>query len=472
MNKQKSKQNRKSKSKTSSSKLGNKPVVQGATTAPIAKQRTVRTNAPKLRTTREGVVVTHREYIQDVTRASNTFTIDTIAVNAGLASAFPWLSQVAGRFESYTFERLDYIYEPMVPTTQAGSVMMAVDFDASDSAPANKTTIMSYKGATRSSPWQASRLVCSAIDRTKMVPERYVRTAALVGSYDIKTYDMGTLFVSTVGTGTASVSLGELYVEYTVKLRTPQIQTGASLALTRRTAQSGSFVLAQNGAMTSHIANIVGDAVKPLAMIHPTNNLYFYINTATRLLITLWTRWGAITAQRNLTTMFNLAPCDNQPVVEDANVSSTLINRIGRPSNMFQQSAGTSFATAPRDIVEQYVVAPNDGSLINGLQQRGVGNDWQVGLRGRVDALVGTGNVTVDYTIIPLDNEGFPIANANIPLATTGPQSIVWPNLDQSSVLPARKVSTDEFNTFTYNTKDMLDTHPALVDPPKKSRFS
>jgi hypothetical protein len=467
MNKQKSKRSTKSKKL---SKLGNKPVAQGATTAPIAKQKTVRTNAPKLRTTREGVIVTHREYIQDITRTTNTFTVDTIAVNAGLASAFPWLSQVAGRFESYTFERLDFIYEPMVPTTQAGSVMMAVDFDAADAAPANKTTIMSYKGATRSAPWQASRLVCSAIDRTKMVPERYVRTAALVGSYDIKTYDMGTLFVSTVGTGAATVNLGELYVEYTVRLRTPQIQTGASLALTRRTAQSGSLVMSQAGRLTSHLANIVGDATKPLAMIHPSDNLYFYINTATRLLITLWTRWGALGAQRNLSTIFQLANCGGQPIVEDANVSSSLINRIGRPSNLFQQTAGTSFSTAPREIVEQYVVSPNDGSLINGLQQRGVGNDWQVGFRGRADAITGTGNVTIDYTIIPLDNEGFPINNAGIPLQTgDGPITIDWPNLDPNTVLPAHRISTDEYNTFTFNNKTTSDAlHPALVDPVKR----
>ena len=64
------------------------------------------------------MLVTHREYIADITRNSNAFAVDTFNINSGLASTFPWLAQIAGRFESYTFERLDFVFESMVPTTQ------------------------------------------------------------------------------------------------------------------------------------------------------------------------------------------------------------------------------------------------------------------------------------------------------------------------------------------------------------------
>jgi len=448
-------------------KLGNKPIVQGATSAPVAKQRVVKTNAPKVRTIREGVVVTHREYIQDLSRSNNTFTVDTIAVNAGLASAFPWLSQVAGRFESYTFERLDFVYEPMVPTTQAGSVMMAVDFDAIDTPPANKTTIMSYKGATRSSPWQASKLVCSGIDRLKMVPERYVRTAALVGNYDLKTYDLGNLHIATVGTGTTAISLGEIYVEYTVRLRTPQIQTGSSLVLSRRSAQTGSFQIKPTGEIINHVANLIGDATKPLAMVHPSNSRFWFINTAQRLLMTYWTTWAGITAQRNVSSMFRLGTCNSVPVVEEQNVASTLINRIGRPANMFQQSAGSAFASAPLPVVEQYVVNPDDGSLVNGIQQRGTGPDYQLTFETRNDAITGSSPVTVNYTIIPLDNEGFPIANAGLTTGGIAPNVIDWPNIQASSITPTRVV-VDSVNTFNFNIRERIDEHPALSEKRKK----
>lgn len=244
------------------------PIQSGRTTAPVAKNRTTKNAAPRFKQTREGCIISHREYITDITRAASTFIVDTFNVNAGLVSTFPWLSQVASLFESYTFERLDYVYEPMVSTATTGSLMMAVDFDASDTAPSNKVTLMSYAGATRSTMWQPTKLVCSAIDRKKMVPERYVRSGAIGGSGDIKTYDLGNLFVATVGTGGVANTFGELYVEYTVRLRTPQIQTNPGLNLSgRRATQQGQFTVNAAGVVQGHIANITGEGNQPIMQI-------------------------------------------------------------------------------------------------------------------------------------------------------------------------------------------------------------
>lgn len=462
---------RASKNKVKSlSKLGNKPVTNSQTVAHVAKQRTVTTHAPKVKTTREGMYVTHREYIQDVSRSVTSFVVDTIAINAGLASAFPWLSQVAGRFESYTFERLDFIFEPMVPTAQAGSVMMAVDFDANDSAPTNKTALMSYQGAVRSAPWQASRLTCSAIDRKKMVNERYVRSAALTGTYDIKTYDLGNLQLATVGTGATNVVLGELYVEYTVRLRTPQIQSGPSLALSRRTIQTGTFTLVPNGTISAHIANIVGDATQPLAMVLPQDPKVFAVNTFQRLLVTYWTKLagtGAVMQVPNVATMLNLAQLNSVASLQNFDLFSSIRNRIGRPTNMYQQTAGPT-VSAPTDVVESYIISPSEDSFVTGTTTSGDYGYAGTAFIGKPNTLVGTTPVTVNYTIIPLDNEIWPNSSSILGAQNVAITPIVWPNIDPISIIPAARLSIDDLNTFTFNRRDFIDEHPALKPNEKR----
>jgi len=55
---------------------------------------------------------------------------------------------------------------------------------------------------------------------------KYVRTATIIGG-DLKTYDVGQLIVATQGMADAS-SVGELYVEYEILLKTPVQSTRAT----------------------------------------------------------------------------------------------------------------------------------------------------------------------------------------------------------------------------------------------------
>lgn len=177
------------------------------------------------------VTITHKEYIGEVGSTNANWAINTYPINPGVASSFPWLSQIAGRFESYIIDRMVYIYEPVCSTATIGSVMMAIDYDAGDAAPTTKVTMLSYRGAARTSPWGKTMFNAHGSDLHKFGIQRYVRTSGQPG--DIKTFDVGNFYIATQGTPASATALGELHVAYTIRFFTPQIQVNA--AFTNRT---------------------------------------------------------------------------------------------------------------------------------------------------------------------------------------------------------------------------------------------
>lgn len=232
-----------------------------------------KTRSPTIKTTNRGFVVVHREFIQDVTAADSNFRNTTFSVNPGLATTFPWLSAIAGRYESYLFRRLHFVYEPICPTSTPGAVMMAVDYDASDTAPTSKVVLMSYRGAVRSAPWNITRFDASRGDLRKFGVQRYVRNAAAPANTDVKTYDVGNLQLATQNTPATPTTLGELYVEYEVEFFTPQIPTSLTRAQ-RNVTQTARIEIPAAGAGNIVLASkITGDTSTPPFWLHGPSDL-------------------------------------------------------------------------------------------------------------------------------------------------------------------------------------------------------
>lgn len=172
-------------------------------------------------------VISHREYIADIP-GSVLFDVNEWSLNPGNPLIFKWLSQIAINYESYRFSSLTFHYETAVSTITPGTVMLAVDYDAADPAPSDKQGLMSYAQAQRSAAWSACAFNCRQGDLKKFAAERYVRGSSLPTG-DPKTYDVGKLFLATQG-NTDTTLLGELYVTYTVELRTPQTSNNVVVA--------------------------------------------------------------------------------------------------------------------------------------------------------------------------------------------------------------------------------------------------
>lgn len=202
--------------------------------APIAQGISVRTQRPKMKTLPNGdCLITHREYIQDVVAGTGTpsvFSNTTIPINPGQRGTFQWLSRVAVNYESYNFEKLDFVYQTEAPTTLGGTLVLAVIYDATEPAAATKQQAMAYRSAIRSAPWFECKHVSRSEDLHKS-KSSYVRPGSQPANTDLKTYDIGYLNLITQGVTTASSVLGELYVEYTVRLMTPVFEDASFLAL-------------------------------------------------------------------------------------------------------------------------------------------------------------------------------------------------------------------------------------------------
>lgn len=231
--------------------------------APVARSRLTRTRAPSVRTRLNSASITHREYIGDV-NGTVAFAANSFAVNPGNPAVFPWLSQIAQRYESYVFHSLHFEFETVASTLTAGSVLMACDYDAADAAPADKQTLMSYAQATRGAPWQESRFSARSSDLTKFSRERYVRDAN-TPSGDIKTYDVANFFLATQGMADTS-AIGELYVSYNVELRTPQL-TSATPALSIEYA-----AISTTSTSAAFFNTVITERSTGLVVTYPTTN--------------------------------------------------------------------------------------------------------------------------------------------------------------------------------------------------------
>lgn len=193
-------------------------------TAPVAKSKMQRTTKPEMKTKPNGdAQIKHREYIMDIvagTGSPTPFALQQLAINPGQANTFPWLSKIAGNYESYIFDSIVFCYETEAPTALGGTLVLTVDYDASDAAPSSKQQAMTYRSAVRSAPWTYCEHRSLSEDLHKM-KSNFIRPGTQPPNTDIKTYDIGNLFIISQGVTTSEAVMGELYVEYNVRLLTP-----------------------------------------------------------------------------------------------------------------------------------------------------------------------------------------------------------------------------------------------------------
>jgi len=192
--------------------------------APVSLGVTVHTRTPAMRTVgRGGLRVNHTEFFADIGTANTGFALTAnspYAINPGNESMFPWLTDIAQRFETYKFHSLRFRYEPMVPTTTGGAIYIAVDFDATDPAPTSKLNMLSYKGAARAPVWE--NLVCHCdLKDMSVIKERNTLNQLPPPGQDPRLYNVGNLWVAFEAINPASN--GELWVDYDVEFQTPQL---------------------------------------------------------------------------------------------------------------------------------------------------------------------------------------------------------------------------------------------------------
>jgi hypothetical protein len=177
------------------------------------------------------ITVSKDEYIADIA-GTVAFTSQQFNVNPGQANVFPWLSDQAKQWEKYMFTHLEFYLKPEVTqyTTNAnsGKVILSFDSDASDPPPLNKQEAEDILPMADGMSYQTVNLNIPKFILNQHLDSYYVRVGNLPGGSDIKTYDLGNLFVSTVGQGGAVPNMMELRVKYTCVLMIPILENTAA----------------------------------------------------------------------------------------------------------------------------------------------------------------------------------------------------------------------------------------------------
>lgn len=223
------------------------------TQAPITQGNVSVMSRPQSRNLPNGdIIIRHREFIFDITSSVDFNVAKFAAINPGSPNMFPWLSNIANNYESYLFNSLVFRYENTCNTVTAGTVIIAIDYDPDDAQPTSKQQVLAYRGSVRSSAWSHSEHRSLREDLNKR-KSYFVRRGAIPANAERDTYDVGTLAICTQGTD-GTTPIGELYVEYEVRLMTPQlgdISIGQSLYARLSGTTLANAFLNSNGSLTN-----------------------------------------------------------------------------------------------------------------------------------------------------------------------------------------------------------------------------
>lgn len=168
------------------------------------------------------VVVEHVEYLKDVISSGSSDFLGgelmAIDVNPGLSTFAPWLSTLAANFDEYKFDYVELRYEPACGTSSDGKILATFDPDVLDELPDSKQEMLEARVQLDSPVWTRASL---KVPKDLLSNYLYVRSASVPANADQHVYDVGQFILNNIGAAASPTVLGELFMCYKVRLRTP-----------------------------------------------------------------------------------------------------------------------------------------------------------------------------------------------------------------------------------------------------------
>jgi hypothetical protein len=256
-------------------------------------------------------------------------TVVNLGINPGLPSTFPWLAKVAAGFEKYRFRKLEFFFTPIVGQYSAagstGKILCMIDWDSADQGPANKRDYEDSVPHTDGMAYQEFALSANHSGLRKN-DAWFVRTKFNPPSTDIKTYDLGTLYVATDGFTVTDTLISELRVRYVVELFNPVLDSNPPIPKLKQVSIIEGLTLGVPGWSTWYdaVLNPVAE-FNPLGLtkgvgngtiIFPNGNFLVHVHL-----------------QCNSTTNFNLLQqCYMRCMVGEVAVGSIAMSSVNAPT--------------------------------------------------------------------------------------------------------------------------------------------
>nr|QBZ68812.1 coat protein [Beet black scorch virus]QBZ68818.1 coat protein [Beet black scorch virus]QBZ68828.1 coat protein [Beet black scorch virus] len=191
---------------------------------------------PRIRSTTIGTRVSNTELLAGVNvAAAGAFSV----VGAGLfPSNLGWLNGIASNYSKFRWLSIKLIYIPIVPTTTAGAMTMALSYDPADATPTSFQQVQQMYNSITAPVWAGfdgatvqllgdcptTGAVCIDVDvnRFGFTWYRYATLAAITAltANDRNLYIPSVCNVATSG-GSAATNVGNLMIKYSIELIEP-----------------------------------------------------------------------------------------------------------------------------------------------------------------------------------------------------------------------------------------------------------
>jgi hypothetical protein len=177
---------------------------------------------PKFSTTRQTNIVSHREYLGDIT-GTTAFTNRKFPINPGSAITFPWLSSIAQNYQQYKIHGLIFEFRPLitdfVTSGAPGVVVMATNYNADEPIYNTKQEMENSEYAVSVKPTCNLMHGVECASSQTPLSELYVRPGGIASNLDLKFTDLGNFQFASQGNPTQL--LGELWCSYTIEFFKP-----------------------------------------------------------------------------------------------------------------------------------------------------------------------------------------------------------------------------------------------------------
>lgn len=172
-----------------------------------------------------------REYLCDLISApvAGGFSEQLFRFNPGLSQTFPWMSQIAGAYETYKWHGAVVEFKTTSAdalnstNTALGTVIMAADYNAAtiDQSFQNKQEMLNYMGAISCKPSTSCLMGIECDPKRLPIDQLYVRQGEQPAGTDIRLYDSCSFSIATTGFQASSVNVGEIHIIYDIEFFMP-----------------------------------------------------------------------------------------------------------------------------------------------------------------------------------------------------------------------------------------------------------
>lgn len=176
------------------------------------------------------VRIPHREFLGLVNSPGPAFNINAFPLNPFNATTFPWLSEIAGSFETFRIEGAVFefksTYGDAIASTNAalGSVILATQYNSTAPPFVTQIQMENYQYATSCKP-SVSMIHPIECDPSQLPIEHLYVFNETATAADPRWTQLGVTFLATVGQQSAAV-LGELWVSFDICFYQPKLLSG------------------------------------------------------------------------------------------------------------------------------------------------------------------------------------------------------------------------------------------------------